>query len=118
NSAIDELIPADVRGTVDLIVNATFWLGAALGSVATLFLLDSGVLPPEFGWRFAFGIGALLGLIILTLRKSVPESPRWLLLRGRNEEAEAIVAGIEQAVEQEQGALRPAIGTVSFTVRS
>src|SRR5215468_11216139 len=61
NSAIDELVPAAVRGTVDLIVNGTFWLGAALGSLATFFLLDSGVLPPEFGWRFAFGIGAVLG---------------------------------------------------------
>jgi MFS family permease len=107
NSAIDELIPAAVRGTVDLIVNATFWLGAALGSVATLFLLDSGLLPPAFGWRFAFGIGAILGLVIITLRKSVPESPRWLLLRGRRDEAEVIVRAIEQAAEREKGALNP-----------
>jgi MFS family permease len=118
NSAIDELVPAAVRGTVDLIVNGTFWLGAALGSLATFFLLDSGVLPPEFGWRFAFGIGAVLGLIIVTLRKSVPESPRWLLLRGRHAEAENIVAGIEEAVERENGALPPALGSLSLRIRS
>ena len=118
NSAIDELIPAPVRGTVDLIVNATFWIGAALGSLGTLFLLDSGLLPPAFGWRFAFGIGAVLGLIILRLRRSVPESPRWLLLRGREEEAEAIVRTIETAVAQEKGPLAEPRGSLSLRVRS
>ena len=118
NSAIDELIPAAVRGTVDLIVNATFWLGAVLGSLATLVLLDSGILPPTFGWRFAFGIGAVLGLIIITLRKSIPESPRWLLLRGRHEEAEAIVEKIERTVEDEHGKLQPAHGTLSLRATS
>ena len=118
NSAIDELVPAAVRGAVDLIINGTFWLGAALGSLGTLFLLDSGVLPPTFGWRFAFGIGAVLGLVIVTLRKAIPESPRWLLLRGRRDEAEAIVTSIEQAIEQETGPLAPPQGSVSFTVRS
>ncbi len=117
NSAIDELIPAAVRGTVDLIVNGTFWLGAALGSIATLFLLDSGLLPPTIGWRFAFGIGAVLGLVIIALRKSVPESPRWLLLRGRHDEAEATVARIEHAVEEEKGTLAPPEGTWSLSVR-
>src|ERR1700761_6815524 len=75
NSATDELVPAQVRGNGDLVINATFWIGAALGAGCTLFLLNSGRMSPAFGWRFAFGIGALLGLIILLLRKSVPESP-------------------------------------------
>jgi MFS family permease len=118
NSAIDELIPAAVRGTVDLVVNGTFWLGAALGSLATLFLLDSGVLPLAFGWRFAFGIGAVLGLIILTLRKNVPESPRWLLLRGRWGEAEGIVKKVEEAVEAEKGPLPEPAGTLTLSARS
>lgn len=118
NSAIDELVPAAVRGTVDLIINATFWLGAAVGSLATLFLLDSGILPPAFGWRFAFGIGAVLGLIIILLRKSVPESPRWLLLRGRHDEAEMIVSGIERAIEEERGTLPAPHGSLSVTVRT
>ncbi len=107
NSAIDELIPARVRGNVDLIINATFWIGAALGSVGTLYLLDSGALPLSLGWRFAFGIGAVLGFGILFLRRSVPESPRWLMLRGRVAEAEEIVSGIEQSIEVQSGSKLP-----------
>jgi MFS family permease len=117
NSAIDELIPARVRGNVDLVINATFWIGAALGAVGTLYLLDSGAIPIAFGWRFAFGIGAVLGLIILFLRRSVPESPRWLMLRGREEEAEEIVGMIERSIEKDgrrklprpQGSIRIAV---------
>ncbi len=100
NSAIDELIPAHVRGTVDLIVNATFWLGAALGALGSFLLLNSGFVSPAFGWRFAYGIGALLGLVILLLRTKVPESPRWLMLRGREEEADRIVSEIEAHVRE------------------
>ena len=117
NSAIDELIPAHVRGGVDLMINATFWLGAALGSAGTLFLLDSGVLSPAFGWRFAFGIGALLGLVILFLRRSVPESPRWLMLRGDEHEAERIVGDIERAVRERGGELERPEGSIRITVR-
>ncbi|MFL6351178.1 MAG: MFS transporter [Bryobacteraceae bacterium] len=117
NSAIDELVPACVRGHVDLVINATFWIGAALGAGGTLLLLNSGVVSPTFGWRFAFGIGALLGLIILILRKSVPESPRWLMLRGREDEAEAIVRDIEQQVTDEKGRLKEPEGSLNIAVR-
>src|SRR5207248_3560150 len=103
NSAIDELVPACVRGNVDLVINATFWIGAALGAGGTLLLLNTSFVSPTFGWRFAFGIGAVLGLIILLLRKSVPESPRWLMLRGHEEEANAIVDDVEQRVRQHKG---------------
>ena len=95
NSAVDELIPGKVRGTVDLIVNGTFWVGASLGSVATALLLHSGGNLQHFGWRFAFGIGGVLGGAVLLLRLRVPESPRWLMLRGREEEANKIVESIE-----------------------
>jgi len=76
NSAIDELIPARVRGRVDLMINGSYWLGAALGAGATIFLLDPRRLPIWLGWRCAFGIGATLGLVIIFLRRWIPESPR------------------------------------------
>jgi MFS family permease len=98
NSAIDELIPARVRGRVDLIINGSYWVGAALGAAATLVLLDPRRLPLWLGWRFAFGIGATLGLIIIFFRRWIPESPRWLMIHGRNSEAERIVTEVERRI--------------------
>src|SRR5215472_13393719 len=98
NSAIDELIPARVRGRVDLMINGSYWIGAALGSGATLFLLDSQRFPISLGWRFAFGIGATLGLIVIFFRRWIPESPRWLMIHGRNNEAERIVGEVERQI--------------------
>ncbi len=98
NSAIDELIPARVRGRVNLAINGSFWLGAALGAALSLVLLDARVLGPEHGWRAAFLMGALLGVAVLLVRRHVPESPRWLLTHGRAEEAERVVAAIERRV--------------------
>jgi MFS family permease len=98
NSAIDELIPARVRGRVDLIINGSYWVGAALGAAATLFLLDPGRIPIWLGWRLAFGIGAMLGLIVIFFRRWIPESPRWLMIHGRNPEAEQIVGEVERKI--------------------
>ena len=98
NSAIDELIPARVRGRVDLIINASFWIGAAIGAAATIGLLDTGIIPIRLGWRLAFGVGAILGLIIIFLRHFVPESPRWLMIHGREAEAENIVRSVEARI--------------------
>ena len=95
NSAIDELIPARVRGRVDLMINGSYWLGAALGAGATVVLLDPRRLPIWLGWRCAFGIGATLGLIVIFFRRWIPESPRWLMIHGRNVEAEQIVTEVE-----------------------
>jgi MFS family permease len=103
NSAVDELIPARIRGRVDLIVNGSFWLGAAAGSLGTIVLLDPAIFPVNLGWRLGFGIGAGLGLIILVLREYVPESPRWLATHGRHKEAEAAVREIEERVERDIG---------------
>lgn len=98
NSAIDELIPARVRGRVDLIINGSYWVGAALGAAATIVLLDTQRLPLWLGWRFAFGIGATLGLVVIFFRRWIPESPRWLMIHGRNDEAERIVSEVEHMI--------------------
>jgi MFS family permease len=95
NSAIQELIPARYRGRVDLIINGSFWVGAALGALGAVLLLSPGLLPVDMGWRSAFGIGAALGLVILYLRRYLPESPRWLMTHGQIAAAEAIVDRIE-----------------------
>ena len=96
NSTIQELTPARVRGRTDLAINGSFWIGAALGAAGSIVLLDPHVLPIDLGWRVCFGIGAALGLGIVWMRVWIPESPRWLMLRGRLDEAEAIVADIER----------------------
>lgn len=95
NSTIQELIPARVRGWTDLVINGSFWIGAALGAASTIVLLDPDVLGIDLGWRAAFLIGALLSIIIFFMRLWLPESPRWLVIHGRAREAEAVVAGIE-----------------------
>lgn len=95
NSTIQELIPARVRGWSDLVINGSFWVGAALGALGSLVLLDPAVIDPERGWRLAFLIGAALALVIFFMRLWIPESPRWLMTHGRAEEAQRVIAGIE-----------------------
>jgi MFS family permease len=104
NSAIDELIPAKYRGRVDLMVNGSFWLGAVLGSGASLVFLDPHIMPIDSGWRFGFAIGGVLGLGIILLRSFVPESPRWLVTHGWTQQAEAAMSDIEQRVRSDTGA--------------
>ncbi|MBL8569416.1 MAG: MFS transporter [Phreatobacter sp.] len=101
NSTIQELIPARVRGWTDLVINGSFWIGAALGAFGAIILLDPAWFAPDHGWRLAFLIGALLALFIFLMRMWLPESPRWLMTHGRAAEAEAIVAGIERRVRAE-----------------
>jgi MFS family permease len=116
NSAIDELIPARVRGRVDLMINGSYWIGAALGAIAAIPLLDTSIFAADVGWRLAFGLGALLGIGILFVRRNVPESPRWLFIHGREEEAERIVDGIEEDVRDSTGQELPEARD-SITVR-
>ena len=102
NSAIDELLPARVRGRADLAINSTYWLGTALGAVVSIVLLDPRLMPHAIGWRACFGLGGLVGLSVLFLRKDVPESPRWLLLHGRVHEANRVIEAIEHKVGEAQ----------------
>jgi MFS family permease len=95
NSTIQELVPARYRGWTDLVINGSFWVGAALGAIGSIVLLDPAVIDPDLGWRLAFLIGAVLGLIIFVMRLWIPESPRWLMIHGRADEAEAILARID-----------------------
>ncbi len=96
NSTIQELIPARYRGHLDLIVNGSFWIGAAAGALVAVALLNPALIDPEWGWRLAFLLGAAIGAIVFFMRLWIPESPRWLVTHGREAEAEEVVVGIER----------------------
>ncbi|WP_328771283.1 MFS transporter [Streptomyces sp. NBC_00286] len=101
NSAIDELIPSHYRGRVDLIINGSFWLGAIGGSLLSIVALNTDLFAINVGWRLTFALGVVLGLVILLVRRNVPESPRWLLIHGKEEEAERLVSSVEEQVAEE-----------------
>ena len=109
NATIQELIPARRRGFTDLVINGSYWLGAALGAGGAVIVLDPAIIDPELGWRLAFVIGGVIGLVTLLLRRFIPESPRWLMTHGRPEEADAVVTALEARIEQETGAPLPPV---------
>ncbi|MDL2170170.1 MFS transporter [Asaia sp. HumB] len=112
NSAIDELVPARLRGRVDVMVNGTFWAGAAFGALGSVWLLNTALIPVWLAWRVAFALGALLGVAVLLLRTFVPESPRWLITHRRVEEANAIVSHVESHCAEPQGGWASKLPTV------
>ena len=96
NSTIQELVPARYRGWTDLVINGSFWIGAAMGAVSAIVLLDPHLMRPDLGWRLAYLTGACLGLVVFVMRMWIPESPRWLMIYGYPERAHAIVGDIER----------------------
>jgi len=118
NSAIDELIPARLRGRIDLGINATFWLGIIMGSIVSSIFLSPRIFGKQLGWRVAFFSGVPLGIAVLLMRRYLPESPRWLLSRGRDEEAEAEIGKIELEVSREVGALNQVTHSVRLETHS
>jgi MFS family permease len=117
NSAIDELVPARIRGRIDLGINASYWIGAALGAAGTLVLLNPAILPHALGWRLCFGLGASLGLAVVLVRRHLPESPRWLLLHGRFDEAEELIGTIEHEVAKSTGEIPAVTRTIRISPR-
>ncbi len=105
NSAIDELIPSRHRGLIDIVINGTYWAGAAAGALLTVPATSD--LPVAVGWRICFGLGVVLGVVVLLVRRNVPESPRWLFIHGREKDAERLVDGIEERVARDTGARLP-----------
>ncbi len=118
NATIQELIPARKRGFTDLVINGSFWVGAALGALGSLVVLDPAVLPQRYGWRVAFVLGGALGLIVLLLRRFLPESPRWLMTHGDPDGASAVVAGIEDRIRRETGAELPPVPLGALRLRA
>jgi MFS family permease len=103
NSTIDELIPSGHRGWVDLAINGTYWFGAILGSGASIVLLDPHFVDQRYGWRLAFGIGAVLAFSIIFVREGIPESPRWQITHDRVDEANRNMDEIEREIRKEHG---------------
>nr|WP_119869207.1 MFS transporter [Frondihabitans sp. 762G35] len=118
NSAIDELIPSKYRGRVDIAINGTYWGGAALGAAANIFFLNHALFDVNIGWRLAFFIGPVLGILIIFLRRNIPESPRWLMTHGFEKEAEATVDDIEARVRREGGTIDPVDETLAMEVKA
>ncbi|MCA1451596.1 MFS transporter [Bradyrhizobium sp. BRP22] len=117
NSTIQELVPARYRGWTDLVINGSFWIGAAIGAVSAIVLLDPAVINPDLGWRLAYLTGACLGLVVFVMRMWIPESPRWLMIHGRPDEAHRIVDDIERSVNGQVEAKSQALPKIKLRMR-
>ena len=118
NSTIQELVPARFRGLTDLVINGSFWVGAALGAMVAVVLLRPGLFEADLGWRLAFFVGSALGLGVFFMRMWIPESPRWLAIHGRSEAADAVVDGIEARFTDAGVSLTPVDAKGAHRLRS
>ena len=118
NSTIQELVPARYRGWTDLVINGSFWIGAAIGATSAIVLLDPALVGPDLGWRLAYLTGAALGLVVFVMRMWIPESPRWLMIHGRPDQADAIVADIEKVSVHVLDQPQTALPTIKLRMRS
>ena len=118
NSTIQELVPARYRGWTDLVINGSFWIGAAIGATSAIVLLDPALIGPDLGWRLAYLTGAALGLVVFVMRMWIPESPRWLMIHGRPDQADAIVADIEKVSAHVLDQPQTALPTIKLRMRS
>ena len=117
NSTIQELVPARYRGWTDLVINGSFWIGAAIGAASAIVLLDPHLVGPDLGWRLAYLSGACLGLVVFVMRMWIPESPRWLMIHGRPEQARAIVEDIERSVRKAQDPDQQLLSKIKLRLR-
>jgi putative MFS transporter len=94
---ISELARAKGRGRFVLLYELVFPIGLVSASLVGLWVV------PHFGWQWMFVIGALPAFLALVLRWLLPESPRWLAVRGHTAEAQAAMALIERETEKATG---------------
>ncbi len=118
NSTIQEFIPARFRGRTDLAINGSFWIGGAIGAAASLVFLDPAIIPAQYGWRLVFFVGAIVSIGIIFLRTFIPESPRWLVIHGREAEAEAVMGDIEKHMAEHGSAIPPKGGLKPMTIHA
>ena len=94
---ISELARAKGRGRFVLLYELVFPIGLVSASLVGLWVV------PHFGWQWMFVIGALPAFLALVLRWLLPESPRWLAVRGHTAEAQAAMTLIERETEKATG---------------
>jgi len=116
NSAVDEVVPARLRGRIDLWINGTFWIGIILGSLISVVFLAPGASDHPLGWRLAFLSGVPLGILVLIMRRFIPESPRWLTLHGDHLEAQSVLTSIEQSIGRQFGKLPPVLTSIRVVI--